>query len=142
MATISGGRQMSLALNGRKSGAKRFAMLPLELLQHIAVKSLTHVSFRLLVFMASEFNGKNNGALGITATQAAEVGFSNRRTLYRSFKELEGRGLIVQTYPASRVPPRPTMWALTWLPLHDTRFTEATRTATHEYRLWQQERAA
>lgn len=115
-------------------------MVYCELLNHVAVTSLSHASFRLLINMAAAFNGKNNGALGITAAQAAEVGFTNRRTLYRSFKDLEGRGLIAQTYPASRVPPRPNMWALTWFPLNDTKFTDATRLPSNDYLNWSQER--
>jgi hypothetical protein len=127
---------------GRKQTGKRFAMLPLELLQHIAVRTLTHAAFRLLVLLAGAFNGHNNGALGVTASQAKESGFKNRRTLYRSFRELECRGLIVRTYPASRVPPRPTMWAITWQSLDDTEYTSKTPTPSHKYREWRPKEAA
>ncbi|MGK2926496.1 MAG: hypothetical protein ACSLE2_12845 [Lysobacterales bacterium] len=121
---------------GRKKNGGRFAMLPLALLQHVCVRTLTHAAFRLLVLLAGEYNGRNNGALGITAGQAEKAGFSNQRTLYRSFRELEQRGLIVRTYPASRVPPRPTMWSITWQSVDDTDYSTATHLPSHRYRSW------
>lgn len=111
-------------------------MLPLTVLKHDAVTSLSHAAFRVLVLLAAEYNGHNNGAIGLTVRQAAEAGICAKRTVYAALAELSDRELIMQTYPASRVPPRPTMYALTWLPLNDTLYTKATRTAPHSYRAW------
>ena len=114
-------------------------MLPVMVLDSLAVTTLSHAAFRVLVLLAAQFNGHNNGALGITAEQAAGAGIGSNRTLYHSLAELEARRLILATYPASRVPPRPTMWALTWLPLNDTQYSDATRTPSPAYRNWKQE---
>lgn len=127
---------------GRKSGGKRFAMVPVAVLEHVAVVTLPHAAFRALVLLAGQFNGHNNGAVGLTKKQAAALGIGSDKTLYQSFRELEGRGLIVQTYPASRVPPRPTMFALTWLPLDDTDYSNATAKPSHAYRDWKPGRCA
>ena len=125
-----------MARSGRKKGGKRFAMLPITVLESSAVTSLPHAAFRVLVLLAAQFSGYNNGEIGLTAKQAAEAGIGSDQTFYRSLRELETRLLIQQTYPASRVPPRPTMWALTWLPLNDTRYSQANRTPSHAYRAW------
>jgi hypothetical protein len=111
-------------------------------LEHITTTTLTHAAFRVLVLLAAQFSGFNNGAIGITAKQAMESGIGSDKTLYRSLRELELRQLVELTYPASRVPPRPTMWALTWLPLDDTRYSQSTRTPSHAYRDWKPERSA
>lgn len=101
----------------------------------MAVSTLTNAEFRVLVLLVAEFSGYNNGSLGLSKSQAAAQNISNK-TLYRSLKSLLGRGLIEQTYPASRVPPRPTMYALTWIPIQDTEWSRSTRTPTHAYRKW------
>ncbi len=133
---------MSPNIHRRKHGGGRFARLPVAVLNHIAVTTLTHAAFRVLVLLAAQFGGFNNGALGITAKQATDAGIGSDKTLYRSLRELELRRLVELTYPASRVPPRPTMWALTWLPLDDTRYSQSTRTPSHAYRDWKPERSA
>lgn len=122
----------------RKSACGRFTRLPATLMEHIAVTSLSHGEFRLLVVLAGLYRGKNNGAIGITAKQRITNGFGNRQRFYRNLKELERRGLIEQTYPASRVPPRPTMYALTWLRSDDTDFSSA-GPASYAYREWRPE---
>jgi len=117
-------------------------MLPLVVLETPAAKTLSHAAFRVLVLLAADFNGHNNGAIGITAKQAAENGIASDKTLYRSLRQLEERQLIEQTYPASRVPPRPTMWALNWIRLNKTAYTEETKVPTHAYRQWRPGRNA
>lgn len=121
----------------RKTGTGRFAKLPIAVLEHVSVRTLPHAAFRLLVLIAAAFNGFNNGALVITASQAEAAGIGSRHTFYAGLRELEGRGLIETCYPASRVPPRPTMYAVTWMPLNDTQFSRKTSTPTHAYRTWQ-----
>jgi hypothetical protein len=117
-------------------------MLPVMVLETLAVTTLSHAAFRVLVLLAAQFSGYNNGALGITAAQASKAGIGSDKTLYNSLRELQTRQLIADTYPASRVPPRPTMWALTWLPLNDTEYTNTTRTPSHAYREWKAENHA
>jgi hypothetical protein len=102
-----------------------------------AVITLEHAAFRVLVLFAAQYHGGNNGALGITRDQAAQNGIGSNRTLYKSIRELELRGLIDKTYPASRVPPRPAMYALTWEAVDDTAWSRSERLATHAYREWQ-----
>ena len=63
------------------------------------------------------------------AELAAAAGIGSGHAHYRALREFEARTLIEQTYPASRVPPRPAMWALSWLPVDDTKYSSVRRTA-------------
>ena len=121
----------------RKTTAARFAMLPVKVLEHVAVTTLSHATFRIMALLAARYHGHNNGALGITRSQAAEKGIGSDHTLYDALRMLEEHGLIEQTYPASRVPPRPTMYALTWVSVDDTSWSQSRRIPSHKYRDWQ-----
>jgi hypothetical protein len=121
---------------GHKSSGKRFAMLPRELLTHCSVTTLEHAGFRVLVLLAAEYRGSNNGAIGVTRDQAKAHAGLSKNTLYDALKVLKARGLIELTFPGSKVPPSPAMYALNWLPLNDTEHTIKTRVASHEYRNW------
>ena len=114
-------------------------MLPLTVLDKVAVNTLSHATKWVLVLMAAQYNGYNNGALGLSKSQAAKQNISNK-TLYKALATLEERGLIEQTYPASRVPPRPTMYALTWISVDDTSWSQSTRIPSHAYRDWKPSR--
>lgn len=120
----------------RKTRAPRFAMLPVPVLNTEAVKTLSHAAFRVLTLLAAQFDGRNNGDLGLTSNQAATSGIRSENTFYRALRELEERGLLERTYEASRVPPRPTKYGLAWMPLDDTTYSQSTRTPTHSYREW------
>ena len=122
--------------HGKSISTKRFAMLPVQLILHISVTTLDHGSFRILVLLTAEYRGKNNGAIGLTRDQAKAAGVRGKNTLYKGLKDLIERGLIEITHPASRVPPRPAMYALNWLAIDDTEYTKKSRIATHNYRNW------
>lgn len=125
----------------RRRTPRRFAMLPLHVLESDAMRTLSHAAFRVLVLLAGQFNGHNNGALGITHSQARKNGIGSRHTLYRALAELRGRGLIEQTFPASRVPPRPVMFALSWVSIDDTEYSRRTRLASNQFTKWQPDAA-
>lgn len=118
----------------RRPSGKRFAMLPVDLVLHVSVTTLDHGSFRTLVLLAMEYRGKNNGAIGLTREQAKAAGIGSKTTLYGALRDLIERGLIEITHHASRVPPRPAMYALNWLPVDDTEWSKKTRLASHDYR--------
>jgi hypothetical protein len=120
----------------RSNSAGRFARLPCAVLVTLAVTTLEHAHFRVLALLAAQYNGSNNGALGLTPSQAAQSGIGSNRTLYAGLRALEARGLIERTYQASRVPPRPTMYALTWVAVDDTDYSRAERMPTHAYQGW------
>lgn len=126
---------MSRSHPKRKTTAGRFAKLPRTVLATPAVTELTHAAFRVLVLLAAQFNGHNNGALGLSKEQAFNQNISNR-TLYRTLRALESHGLIERTYHSSRVPPRPTMFAITWVAVDDTEWSKGSRVATRTFSTW------
>ena len=117
----------------KKKGSGRFARLPLTVLGKDSVLELSHTAFRVMVILTAQYNGHNNGELALTSGQAKSQGVS-RNSLYKALASLESNGLIDRTYPSSRVPPRPTMFALTWIPLDDTKYTTTTRTPARIFR--------
>ena len=112
----------------------------MTVLNTAAVKTLSHAEFRILILLAAEYNGGNSGALGITRGQAAENGIGSDHTVYDALRTLQAHGLIEKTYPASRVPPRPTMYALTWVSMDDTNWSQSKSTPEHTYRDWRPSR--
>ena len=120
---------------GRSKTGGRFAMLPLSVLKHPAVTTLEPAARWVLVAMAGQFSGGNNGALALPRTVAREYGVRSADTLKRSLEILCQRGLIEQTHSGSYVPPTAAQYALCWQPINQTQWTRGARTATHAYRL-------
>jgi hypothetical protein len=103
-----------MARKKRRSEHENFARIPLSVLQAEAVKTLNHAAFKVLVILASQWRGGNNGTLALTERYAREYGLSGRDTLYRSLKELESRGLIVRTRQGMKSKKHFSLWALGW----------------------------
>ncbi len=99
---------------GRRRCAERFARIPHSVLESEAVTTLEHAAFRVLVILASQYSGRNNGTQALTEQHARRYGFSGRDTLYRSLRELEGRGLIVCTRRGMKIKNVFTLYALGW----------------------------
>lgn len=119
-----------------KGAGERFAALPVSVLTSPAVATLSAATRWVLVALAAQFTGRNNGALSLPAAAAAKFGITSRDTLYSGLARLCERGLAIQTDPGSYQPPRPARYAVTWRPLDDTAYTTGTRTASHDYRNW------
>ncbi len=100
---------------GRRGGeSERFAGIPVSVLESEAVTTLEHAAFRVLVILASQYWGRNNGTLALTEHFARPHGFRGRDTLYRSLRELEKRGLIVCTRRGMKMKKSFTLYALGW----------------------------
>jgi len=108
-------RKRMLVQKGRAGGdSEHFAMLPVEVLESVACRTLPHVAHRVMVALAAQYSGKNNGSLSLTRRTATNYGIANTHTLAASLRELEARGLILQTRPGTRIPPRSAFYAVTW----------------------------
>ncbi|MEQ9002334.1 MAG: hypothetical protein RIE74_02095 [Pseudomonadales bacterium] len=98
--------------------------------------TLNHGEFRTLVGYCAAYAGRNNGSLGLTVGQAEHLGIP-RNTLRRAQRTLEQRGLIIRTKIGTRTPPKPNLYALSWLPIdagdHDA---QPTKVPSHAYRNW------
>ena len=104
---------------GRRSArGERFALLPLEVLEHPSCTSLSGAEFRVLVLVAAGFNGVNNGTLACTQLWAQRFGITGTDTARKALAELERRGLVEVTRPGARLRKVPTLYALSWQPIH------------------------
>lgn len=109
-------------------------MLPHCVLKHSSVTTLDPAVRWVLVALAGQYNGHNNGAISLGRAAAREYGVRSADTLFRALRVLCDRRLAEMIFPGSRVPPLPARYALTWLPVNATEWTSAVRTPSHAYR--------
>ena len=96
---------------GRRSIAP-FLNIPKEVLSSEAYLSLGGWEVKLLVDIASQFNGKNNGDLTAAYSVMRERGWNSTGTLNKARKALLDAGLIQETRSGGRH--RCTLYAVTW----------------------------
>jgi hypothetical protein len=111
---------MSSGRNARRRSrsSERFARIPLSVLESEAVTTLEHAAVHVLLILASQYWGGNNGSLALTEQYARPFGFRGRDTIYRSLRELEKRGLIVCTRRGMKIKNVFTLYALGWEDIH------------------------
>ncbi|MCS5589443.1 MAG: hypothetical protein NZ824_05685 [Candidatus Thioglobus sp.] len=102
-------------------GYNNFASVPRYVIDTPAFKSLRGNSVKLLVLLASQYKGKNNGDLIITHSKY-KSDFKSSQTMYAARDELEEKGFIAtnayggMSYGGCK---QPSLYALTWLPVDD-----------------------
>jgi hypothetical protein len=94
-------------------------MLPDDMLKSDACRTLPHAAHRILVALAAQYYGKNNGSLSLTRKTSAQYGIRDPYALADGLRELEERGLILRTRPGSRIPPRSSLFAIGWRPIDE-----------------------
>ena len=119
----------------RRKTSGRFLMLPAAVMQSAAFRSLSHAQVRVLILLASDYDGQNNGSLALTRPQAHAQGIGSNATLDVGLVVLEQRGLIIRTDPGMLRPPRPARFAVTWKDMDKTEFSPR-RAAGNDYRNW------
>ncbi|WP_116473818.1 hypothetical protein [Zobellella maritima] len=83
--------------------------------------SLNGASLKLLMELAYQTNGNNNGDLTAAWSVLSKRGFKSKDTIERAVRELLVRGLIVKTRRgASGIDGKrqPALYGLTWLPIN------------------------
>ncbi len=96
---------------GRRNTAP-FLSIPKEVLDSEAYLSLKGWGVKLLVDIASQFNGKNNGDLTAAWSVMRDRGWKSPGTLNESLRALLDAGLIQETRSGGRH--RCTLYAVTW----------------------------
>ncbi|MBU6951618.1 hypothetical protein [Hahella sp. HN01] len=108
--------KLKRAKNRRDSAP--FLKLPLHMLAHDNFRSLSYRAKSLLLDVASQFRGHNNGDLCASLTIMKSYGWTSSDQLHKARKELEERGWLIETRKGAR-PNIPTLYALAWLPIND-----------------------
>jgi hypothetical protein len=96
----------------------RHAQIPIKVLQSTAYKTLPYYAMAVLVAVAAQFMGSNNGDLAFTWSMAPDWGIRSHGQLIKALAMLKERGLIQRTRQGGKQPIGPTLYALTWHPIH------------------------
>lgn len=101
---------------GRK-GSGRFAGIPHAVMNHPDYIAVSANAVRLLLEMARQYNGHNNGDMSAAFSVMKKRGFKSKTTLAKSLRELEVRDLIRCSRPWRFINPgsQCALYALTWL---------------------------
>jgi hypothetical protein len=95
-----------------------FLMIPHEVLKSRAYRSLPPSAVKLLVDIAGQYNGRNNGDLAAYMKLMRPKGWHSTSTLHRAKQELLKAGLIEQTRQGG-MNLGPNLYAVTWKPIDD-----------------------
>lgn len=100
-----------------------YCSIPQQVFSGPDVNALSHATFRALMVLVRQYNGRNNGDLCATEKEMSAFGITSPDTINRAIKELLKRGLIVKTrhggYSGKDGKRKPALYALTWLPVDD-----------------------
>ena len=100
--------------------AERFAQIPLEVLESEACRWLPDFAVRVLLAMAAQYNGFNNGGLEL-GTKVGRTFAIGEQALHAGIGLLLAAGLVQRTVEARRRSGKgsPARYALTWRQLGD-----------------------
>ena len=93
-----------------------FLAIPHDVLRSEAYRALSPSAVKLLVDIASQFTGRNNGNLTASMSLMSDRGWRSTATLHRAKRELLRAGLIEQTRQGG-MNMGPTLYAVTWNPI-------------------------
>lgn len=104
----------------RFAPGEHFAALPVEVMDSDAFRWIPSFSVRVLIALAAQYWGKNNGGLELTLKEAARFGIK-RSALYAGLRLLAVAGLIKKTVIERRSSGKgvPAKYALTWRPIDE-----------------------
>lgn len=109
-------------LTGYWSSQGGFCSIPAAVIDGPDWCSLELAANKMLLVLAKQYKGSNNGDLCATKSIMSEYGLSSSNTIDRSLKQLVAKGLIIQTqagYRGSDGTRKPNLYALTWLPVDE-----------------------
>lgn len=119
---------------GRK-GSGRYVGIPVTVLDSSDYRTASLAAKAVLMILAYQYRGKNNGDLSAPLSEAKRWGINHPKTLAKAIRELESADLILRTRDPTRNRTNPhgqcSLFALTWLALdecegkHDLKPTHA-----------------
>jgi hypothetical protein len=107
--------------NREWDGSNNFTRIPRYVIECAAFKSLGGNSVKLLLVLANQYKGNNNGDLSITYSLNKGY-FRSSQTMYAARDELEQKGFIAtnayggMSHGGYKLP---SLYAITWLPVDD-----------------------
>jgi len=103
-------------LTGRQT-TPSFLRLPHHILDHPVFKTLSKRVTKLVIDIATQYRGHNNGDLAATLKMMKERGWNSRDQLEKAKKELIERDVILVARRGGRN--KANLYALTWFPIDE-----------------------
>ena len=100
----------------KNKGSERFVGLPHWVMHHPAFREASHRARALLLDVALQYNGSNNGKMVVCDKALKPLGWNSRDGLTKAKRELVELGLLVETRQGAK-PNRAAWYALSWRPL-------------------------
>ena len=102
--------------NRDKRDGRQFLLLPHVVLESPGYRLATHPARSLLIDIAMQYTGHNNGKLVSCAKYLKGKGWNSNATIVRARRDLIDCGLLIETRKGAR-PNRAAWFALSWLDL-------------------------
>jgi hypothetical protein len=102
--------------NSEKRDGKGFVALPYVVLDSAAYRSVGYPARALLLDIAKQYNGHNNGKLVACAKYLKPLGWKSNDTVSRALRELVAVDLLIETRKGAR-PNKAAWFALGWYQL-------------------------
>ncbi|WP_374677611.1 hypothetical protein [Piscinibacter sp.] len=96
-----------------KRDGRQFVALPMVVLESPGYRAASHTARSLLLDIAMQYTGNNNGRLTASAKYLQAKGWSSNDTIVRARRELLDCGLLIETRKGAR-PNKAAWYALTW----------------------------
>jgi hypothetical protein len=105
----------------KKANTRSFAGIPRVVMDSPDYINLKSGAVRLLLELAKQFNGRNNGDLTVAHSILKRRGISSKETISKATAELVGANLIIRTRQGLFLNPggRCALYALTWMPINE-----------------------
>jgi len=100
-----------------RGGSPPFFQLYHKLLDSPRYINLPHTAKSLLIDMARQYNGKNNGDICVTLTVMKKRGWNSNSSMRRALSALINAGLILLTRQGSIN--KCSLYAFSWLPIDE-----------------------
>ena len=111
-----------MSIDRRKQKKKAsYAGIDRKVLDHEDYISLSGNAVKLLLELARQYNGFNNGALSASWTLLKKRGFKSKTTLAKAKQELLAHRLIIETRTGRFLNPGGvcSLYALSWRPINE-----------------------
>ena len=125
-----------MASNQKRRVSGSFLALPHRMLNSPEYCALSRNARALLVDIAAQYKGLNNGDLSAEWSSMRRRGWPSKTTLHKARKELVETGFIVVTRRHGRLTKLPTCYAITWQAIDATNNTVEIPPSPRALNLW------
>ncbi|MDR2013687.1 MAG: hypothetical protein LBQ20_11800 [Rhodanobacter sp.] len=115
-----------------------FLAMPHSVMDSPNFKALSGSAVKVLLTIARQYNGRNNGDLGASFTVMRPCGIRSPVTLHHAIRELKHYGMIELTRQGGRCG-EPSLYALTWRVIDECKGKLDVADTAMPSRLWRQE---